>query len=86
MGLDIKIPSLILSSDKSSDEQLNPKYHHSSDIVLDVNEMQKFSLKLSKNKNLITNIIIPNAMHGVLISPTRTRFKAYDEIFKWLSN
>ncbi len=83
-GLDIKVPSLILSSDISTSEQSNPKYHHSTDTVLDVNEMHTYAKMLSKNQSLITQIKIPKAMHGVLISPIKVREKGYETIFKWL--
>jgi len=85
-GLDIKVPSLILSSDISTSEQSNPKYHHSTDTVLDVNEMHEYAKMLSKNPSLITQIKIPKAMHGVLISPLKVREKGYKTIFKWLKN
>ena len=85
-GLDIKVPSLVLTSDISTSEQSNPKYHHNTDIVLDVNEMHKYAQKLSKKQSLITKIKIPKAMHGVLISPLKVREKGYESIFKWLKN
>mgnify|MGYP000647946524 CR=1 FL=1 len=53
-GLNIKVPSLILYSNKSTTEQSNKKYHHSTDIVLDVKDMNLYSNKLSKNKQLIS--------------------------------
>jgi len=85
-GLDIKVPSLILSSDISTSEQSNPKYHHSTDTVLDVNEMHEYAKSLSINQSLITKVKIPKAMHGVLISPLKVREKGYETIFKWLKN
>lgn len=84
-GLDIKVPSLILYSNKSTSEQSNKKYHHNTDIVLDVKDMKKYADKLSINKSLITKKEIANAMHGTLISPKPVRQKAYQKIFAWLN-
>ena len=84
-GLDIKIPSLVLYSNKSTNEQSNKKYLHTTDIVLDVKDMNKYSSMLSKDKSLITKEEIPNAMHGILISPKPIRQGAYKKIFNWLS-
>ncbi|NQY93554.1 MAG: alpha/beta hydrolase, partial [Campylobacteraceae bacterium] len=85
-GLDIKVPSLVLSSDISTSEQANPKYHHSTDTVLDIEEIQTLAKKLSVDQGLITAIKIPKAMHGVLISPLKVREKGYETIFNWLKN
>ncbi len=85
-GLDIKVPSLILYSNKSVSEQSNKKYHHNTDIVLDVKDMKKYSNMLSKDRSLITKQEVPNAMHGVLISTKPVRNKAYKTIFEWLEN
>ena len=85
-GLDIKVPSLVLSSDISTSEQANPKYHHSTDTVLDIEEIQTLAKKLSVDQSLITAIKIPKAMHGVLISPLKVREKGYETIFNWLKN
>ncbi len=85
-GLDIKVPSLILYSNKSISESSNKKYHHNTDIVLDVKDMKKYSNMLSKNVSLITKQELKNGMHGILISPKPVRNKAYKNIFEWLEN
>jgi len=84
-GLDIKVPSLILYSDKSTTEQSDKKYHHISDIVLDVKDMDKYANMLSKNNALITKKEIQKGMHGILISPKPVRDIAYNKIFNWLN-
>ncbi len=84
-GLDIKVPSLILYSNKSTTEQSDKKYHHNTDIVLDVQDMERYSNMLSKNKLNIHKTKINNAMHGILISPKPVRNQGYDKIFQWLT-
>jgi len=85
-GLNINVPSLIISSDVSTSEQANPKYHHTTDTVLDIEEMHQYANALSSNESLISKVKIPKAMHGVLISPLKVREKGYKTIFDWLKN
>lgn len=84
-GLNIKIPSLILYSHKSTPEDIDNEDRHSSDIVLDVDDIVKYSNMLSNDKSLIHREKIDNAIHGVLLSALPIREKAYKKTFKWLN-
>lgn len=83
-GLDLQIPVLSLYSDKSHTEKENVAFHHISDLVLDVKDIQNYSKKLNKDEQLTTLAVIPNGMHGVTFSKIEVRTKAYETIFKWL--
>ena len=85
-GLDIRVPSLILYSDKSTSEKANKRYLHNTDIVLDVKDMKHYSDMLSMDKSLVTKEEVTNAMHGILISPKEVRQDAYNRMFKWLND
>ncbi len=82
-GLDIPCPVLVLSSDNSSTEkeEWSDKFH-SSDIVLDVNDIQKHGAKLG---NYVTRDTVPNGIHDLILSPEPARNIAYQKIFQWLS-
>lgn len=84
VGLDLQIPVLSLYSDKSHTEQSDVKYHHISDLVLDVNDIEYYSYKLNINQELTTLCSIKDAMHGVTFSQKRVREEAYKVIFNWL--
>lgn len=81
-GLSITCPVLVLSSDKSFPEskEWHDKYH-SSDIVLDVNDIQTRGAGLGYK---VTRDTIPNGIHDLILSPEPARSMAYRVIFNWL--
>ncbi|RXJ57928.1 alpha/beta hydrolase [Candidatus Marinarcus aquaticus] len=83
-GLDLQIPVLSLYSDKSYNEQSDVKYHHISDLVLDVNDIETYSKKLNQDASLTTLTPIKDGMHGVTFSKPKVRQEAYRVIFNWL--
>lgn len=83
-GLDLQIPVLSLYSDKSHSEQSDVKYHHISDLVLDVKDIETYSKKLNRDASLSTLVAIKDGMHGVTFSQKRVREEAYKVIFSWL--
>lgn len=81
-GLTISCPVLVLSSDKSSveKEEWNDRYL-SSDIVLDVNDIQTRGAGLG---NQVTRDTVPDGIHDLILSPEPARSVAYRIIVDWL--
>lgn len=79
----LKCPILVLSSDKSFPEtyEWNEAYI-TSDIVLDVQDIQKYGQTLGYN---VTRDTIPNGMHDLILSSKETRDRTYFTIFEWLN-
>lgn len=84
-GIDVNIPVLNIYSNRSNPEQTTKDALFKSDIVLDVNDISVYGKSLNKTSELTTNIIIENAMHGVILSTPNVRAQAYDSIFNWLN-
>ena len=74
---------MVLSSDKSFPEtyEWNEAYI-TSDIVLDVQDIQKYGQTLGYN---VTRDTIPNGMHDLILSSKETRDRTYFTIFEWLN-
>ncbi|WP_419770821.1 MAG: alpha/beta hydrolase [Candidatus Marinarcus sp.] len=85
-GIDINLPILCLYSSMSQPSSSEKKFHHSSDIVLSVKDIKKYSQNLNKNKKLTQHVEIKNAMHGVIFSQKDVRNEAYKIIFNWLNS
>lgn len=81
-GLSLNLPILVLSSNKSIKETStwNDAYM-SADIVLDVNDIQKYGATLGKN---VTRIQIDGGIHDLLLSPIDARKETYATLFNWL--
>ena len=81
-GLKIGCPILVMSSDKSIPEtkEWNELYH-TSDIVLDVNDIQKYGKKLGNN---VTCKIIPGGKHDLILSKEPARKQTYQVMFGWM--
>lgn len=79
----LKCPILVLSSDKSFPEtyEWNEAYI-TSDIVLDVQDIQKYGQTLGNN---VTRDTIPNGMHDLILSSKEARDRTYFTIFEWLN-
>ena len=71
-----------MSSDKSIPEtkEWNELYH-TSDIVLDVNDIQKYGKKLGNN---VTCKIIPGGKHDLILSKEPVRKQTYQVMFGWM--
>lgn len=81
-GANLKCPVLILSSDKSFPEtkEWNNEYL-SSDIVLNVNDIQKYGQRLG---DYVTRDTIPNGIHDLILSKKEPRVQTYQTVFNWL--
>lgn len=83
-GLDVGVPVLMLRSDQS---RLDLKgWHedaHTADLVLDVEQMQRWLPKIGKD---VTDISLTGAKHDVMLSAEPVRNRAMSEIDSWLEN
>lgn len=78
----IHCPILLLSSSQSYPESKiwHEEYMHS-DIVLSVDDIQKFGTRLSPN---VTAKCINGGIHDLFLSPKPARDRAYSLLFSWL--
>lgn len=78
----LSVPVLLLSSDQSCPEtkEWNNDYKRS-DIVLDVDDIQKYGNCLSQD---LTRDTIPGGMHDLILSEPLVRKRAYRAILDWL--
>lgn len=81
-GLKLGCPVLVMSSDKSVSEtkEWNELYH-TSDIVLDVKDIQKYGKRLGNN---VTYKTIPGGKHDLILSEEPVRKQVYQEMFGWM--
>lgn len=81
-GIDLPCPVLVMSSDKSIKETSvwNNDYLKA-DIVLDVEDIQKYGARLGKD---VTRITVHDGIHDLILSPLPARNTAYQTIFSWI--
>lgn len=82
-GLQLDCPILVMSSNKSYPE--TNEWHNeylSSDIVLDVHDIQKYAPKLG---HYVTRDTIVDGMHDLILSEKVARDNAYQRVFKWIN-
>lgn len=81
-GLDIPVPVLLLSSDKSVKEKDGwSEAYKKADIVLDVADIRKYGARLGDE---VTYVAVPDGMHDLMLSGLPARTFAYRTIFDWL--
>ncbi len=80
-GLSIECPILVMCSDKSGSESEWNDQIPITDVVLNVEDIKKWSLVLGKN---ITIEVIPQAKHDIILSLPAVREQAFDELGQWL--
>jgi alpha-beta hydrolase superfamily lysophospholipase len=81
-GLDIRCPSLVLSSDASTWPREMGEDVHTHDIVLDVEQIRRWTPALGRH---VTYVAVPGARHDVMLSRQEPRQRAYDELARWWS-
>lgn len=79
-GLDIKVPILLLHSDKSY-RLHSGATRENSDVVLNINHMKKWGPKLGL---YYTEVCIEKGIHHLVLSPKDIRENVYNEMFTWL--
>ena len=81
-GLKLDCPILVMSSNNSFPEtETWHEEYMTSDIVLDVQDIQKYGEKLGDK---VTRDTIPNGIHDLILSQKPYRNDAYQTIFEWL--
>ncbi len=82
-GLDVPAPVLVLSSDTSSNPRhLDDERVHTTDVVLDVHHIRRWSTALGTH---VTYAAVPGARHDVVLSREAARTRAYAELDRWAS-
>ncbi|MCR1782886.1 alpha/beta hydrolase [Nocardioides carbamazepini] len=81
-GLDVPAPVLVLSSDRSGHPTGMDEEVFSTDIVLDVEQIRRWSVAVGRH---VTYVAVPGAVHDVVLSRAEPRARAYDEIERWLT-
>lgn len=81
-GADIKVPILLLHSDKSTGKDAAPDQYRNADAILDVESLAAVGRRLGRN---VTEVEIPGGMHDLVLSAPSVRQHVYEVIFKWLS-
>lgn len=82
-GLSLECPVLVLSSDSSCRETEEwQEAYRSSDIVLDVHDIQRLGTRLGSH---VTRDTIVGGIHDLILSRPPVREIAYRKIFDWLS-
>lgn len=80
-GLDVRAPVLVLSSDASSSPRgPDDARLHTTDVVLDVHQIRRWSTALGSH---VTYAAVPGARHDVVLSRAEPRARAYAEMDRW---
>jgi alpha-beta hydrolase superfamily lysophospholipase len=79
-GLSLPFPALVLSSTRSSAPTELDEDVHSTDIVLDVEQIRRWSPALGHH---VTYVGIEGARHDVFLSRAEPRARAFDELGRW---
>lgn len=78
----IKVPILLMHSDKSFKKGDPESMHECTDDVLDVTDISNYGRQLGPD---ITEITVPGGVHDLVRSAPAVREATYQAIFKWLS-
>lgn len=78
----IKVPVLLMHSDRSAKNGDSPDVYSISDAVLDVEDISRFGKRLGP---LVTEITVKGGLHDLVLSKSEVRNALYDYMFKWLS-
>jgi alpha-beta hydrolase superfamily lysophospholipase len=81
-GLSLPFPALVLSSTASSSPTEMGEQVHSTDIVLDVEQIRRWSPALGHH---VTYVGIDGARHDVFLSRQEPRAHAFAELSRWLT-
>ena len=81
-GLDVACPTLVLSSERTSQPVEMGDDVHSSDIVLDVEQIRRWASSLGRH---VTSVAVDGAVHDVVLSRPAVRAVVYDVLDRWVS-
>jgi alpha-beta hydrolase superfamily lysophospholipase len=81
-GLSLDFPALVLSSTRSTTPTELGEDVHSTDIVLDVTQIRRWSAALGHH---VTYVGIRDARHDVFLSRAEPRALAFEQLGRWLT-
>lgn len=81
-GLGLSTPTLVLSSARTSSPTEMCEDVHTTDIVLDVEQIRRWASSVGTH---VTSIAIPDARHDIWLSRKPARDRAFAELERWVS-
>ena len=80
-GVRVDVPVLVMHSHQTKNPRKWGKDAQSSDVILDVKDIQKYAKKIQGN---VTIREIPNGLHDLVLSEKTVREGVYQQLFSWL--
>ena len=80
-GVRVDVPVLVMHSHQSKNPRKWSKDAQSSDVILDVKDIQKYAKKIQGD---VTIREIPNGVHDLVLSEKTVRDSVYQQLFSWL--
>ena len=80
-GVRVDVPVLVMHSHQSKNPRKWSKDAQSSDVILDVKDIQKYAKKIQGD---VTIREIPNGVHDLVLSENTVRDSVYQQLFSWL--
>ena len=77
----VDVPVLVMHSHQTKNPRKWGKDAQSSDVILDVKDIQKYAKKIQGN---VTIREIPNGLHDLVLSEKTVRDSVYQQLFSWL--
>jgi alpha-beta hydrolase superfamily lysophospholipase len=81
-GLDVPFPALVVASARSSSPLEMGEDVHTTDIVLDVRQIERWSSAVGRH---VTYVGVPGARHDVFLSREPARSEAFAVLDRWLT-
>ncbi len=79
---DVRVPVLLMHSDKSVYGSEWTPEHNAGDGVLDVSDISKYGKRLGEE---VTEVVVTDGLHDLILSRPDVRQDVYKTIFAWLS-
>ena len=80
-GVRVDVPVLVMHSHQTKNPRKWGKDAQSSDVILDVKDIQKYAKKIQGD---VTIREIPNGLHDLVLSEKTVREGVYQQLFSWL--
>lgn len=80
-GLDLRAPTLVLSSARTSSPKEMGEEVMTTDMVLDVTQIRRWASSVGRH---VTSLTVEDAMHDIFLSRTGPREEAYALVDRWL--
>lgn len=82
-GVTLNVPALVMHSNQTKNPKKWHKHAQSSDVILDVKHIDKYSRKM---KGDVTISEIKGGLHDLVLSEKSVRDQVYQQLFKWLES